>query len=250
VIGDPQGTVLAIFATFCRVGTCVMIMPGFGSLRVPPQIRLFLALALSMAVLPMMWSAIYPRVATDTTSYLALIGGELLIGATLGFIARLYVLALQFAGVSMSMLSGFNSMSSTDLDEGLPQTELATLINTIGLLLLFILGFHRMVITALVHSYDFMPVGHVFDARGALTTLTDTLSKSFMVALQLSSPFIVYGLIFNFAVGLINKLAPQIPIYFISLPFLLAGGLILLYFGSSTLFDVFANQFPVVFNGQ
>ena len=250
MISDPQGTVLALFATFCRIGTCVMIMPGFGSLRVPMQIRLFLALALSMAILPLLWSSIYPRVATGTYSYLALIGGEVLVGATLGFIARLYVLALQFTGVAMSMLSGFNSMSSIDINEALPQTELATIVSFVGLLLLFVLGFHRLVIEALVHSYNFMPIGHVFDARVALATLTDTLSRSFMVALQLTSPFIIYGLVFNIAIGVINKLAPQIPVYFISLPFLISGGLLLLYFGSSTFFDLFATQFPVVFKGQ
>ncbi len=250
MIADPQGAVLALFAAFCRIGTCVMVMPGFGSLRVPMQIRLFLALALSMAILPLMWTTIHSRIATGPYDYLALLGGEVLIGATLGFIARFYVLALQFAGVAISMLSGFNSMSSIDLNEGLPQTELATIVSFVGILLLFVLGFHRLVIEALVHSYGFMPIGHVFEARIALTTLTDALSRAFMVALQLTGPFIVYGLVFNIAIGTINKLAPQIPIYFISLPFIIAGGLLLFYFGASTFFDVFARQFPIVFGGR
>lgn len=250
MITDPQGMVLALFAAFCRIGTCIMVMPGFGSLRVPVQVRLFLAIAVSMAILPLLWSTIYPRVSVNTYSYLALIGGEVLIGGTLGLIARFYVLALQFAGVSISMLIGFNSIASIDINEGTPQTELATLINFVGLMLLFALGFYRIVIAALVHSYDFMPIGHVFDPQGALTTLTDTLSKAFMITLQLTSPFLIYGLVFNFAVGMVNKLAPQIPIYFISLPFIIAGGLVLMFFGAHDFFHLFATQFPIVFRGQ
>lgn len=250
MITDPQGTVLALFAAFCRIGTCVMVMPGFSSARVAMQIRLFMALALSMAILPLIWNQIYPKVSSDTTSYLALVGGEVLIGGTLGMIARLYVLALQFAGTSMAMLIGFNSISSVDIVEPMSQSELATLINFVGLMLLFALNFHQVVIAALAHSYDFIPAGQAFDPQDALVTLTDTLSKAFMVVLQLASPFIIYGFVFNLAVGLVNRLAPQIPVYFISVPALIAGGLVLFYFGAQEFFHLFAGQFDTVFSGR
>jgi len=250
MIADPHGTVLALFAAFCRIGACVMVLPGFGSMRVAVQIRLFLAVALSMAILPLVWDSVYPKVATGAYTYLALVGGEVLIGATLGMIARLYVLALQFAGTSISMLIGFNTMSSPDIVEPMVQSELATLINFVGLLLLFVLNFHQIVIVALAHSYEFLPVGSPFEAQTALVTVTDTLSKAFMVVLQLASPFVIYGLVFNIAIGMVNKLAPQIPIYFISLPFILAGGFILLYFGSKDFFHLFATQFEPVFTGR
>ena len=55
MIEDPQGTVLAVFAAFCRVGGCIMVLPGFSSFRVPVQVRLFLALGLSMALTPLLW---------------------------------------------------------------------------------------------------------------------------------------------------------------------------------------------------
>ena len=48
--------------------------------------------------------------------------------------------------------------------------------------------------------------------------------------MQISAPFIVYTLIINLMVGIANKLTPQIPVYFISIPMVLAGGFFLLYF--------------------
>ena len=39
---------------------------------------------------------------------------------------------------------------------------------------------------------------------------------------QLTSPFLVYSIIFNFLVGIMNKMTPLIPVYFISTPFVLA----------------------------
>ena len=40
----PQA-LLATFLIFCRVGTCLMLMPGFSSPRVPMRVRLFLAVS-------------------------------------------------------------------------------------------------------------------------------------------------------------------------------------------------------------
>ena len=47
----------------------------------------------------------------------------------------------------------------------------------------------------------------------------------------------------NLAIGLLNKLTPQIPIYFISLPFVITGGLILTYFGITTFLSLMADGF-------
>ncbi len=63
-----------------------------------------------------------------------------------------------------------------------------------------------------------------------LARLGDALQSTFILSLQISSPFIIYALIINLMVGIANKLVPQIPVYFISMPFVLAGALLLLYF--------------------
>lgn len=250
MIEDPEGTVLAMFAAFCRVGSCFMLLPGFGTMRVPMMVRLFLAIAISFSILPLMWDAIYPRVSEGGPGYIGIVGVEVLIGSTIGLLARYYVLALQFAGTVVSMMIGFNALPGSGIDESEAQTSLSSLLSFTGLLVLFMLDFHHMVIGSLIESYDFMPLGFDFDARLALVSLTDTLEAAFAIILQLASPFLIYGLVFNLAVGLVNKLAPQIPIYFISLPFLLAGGLLLLYFGSNDFFRLFAAGFEPVFMGR
>ncbi len=81
MITDPQGTVLALFAAFCRVGGCFMLLPGFASARLPMQIRLFVAVAVSMAVLPILWDTIYPEDAGHDVRYIQLILFETLTGA-------------------------------------------------------------------------------------------------------------------------------------------------------------------------
>ncbi|PWV95259.1 flagellar biosynthetic protein FliR [Hoeflea marina] len=249
MIDDPQGSILVAFAAFCRIGGCMMVLPGFSSFRLPMQVRLFMAVALSLALMPMLWDTIYPRIQGGRTEYLFLVGSELLIGIVLGMIARFIVLGLQFAGTTVSMAIGFNTSPINAIFESEPEGQVTAVITTTGLLLLFMTDFHHMIISALVRSYDFMPMGAGFEARMALVTLSDTLSATFYVMLRLASPFLMFGFIFNLAIGMVNKLAPQIPVYFISTPFLLAGGLILFFLAVNDFFQQFVAAFEPLFLG-
>jgi flagellar biosynthetic protein FliR len=86
-------------------------------------------------------------------------------------------------------------------------------------------------------------MGRFFDAQGALIDIADTVSQSFYLTLRLASPFIAYAILANLAIGFVNKLAPQIPVYFVSLPFIIAGALTLLYFGIGILLSLFGDGF-------
>ncbi|MEN3147297.1 flagellar biosynthetic protein FliR [Neorhizobium sp. IRAMC:178] len=247
MITDPQGTILALFLAFCRMGTCVMVLPGLGSGRVPVQVRLFVAVALSMAVLPVLWDQIYPKASEPTATYLGLIFTEASIGAVYGLIARLYTLGMQFAGTILTMSIGFTAPGGHDVFEDSQENQLTILLTLSGLLLLFIMDFHHIVFRALVDSYAATPVGALIDPQKILITLTDTLRASTIIMLRLASPFLIFGLMFNVAIGLINKMAPQIPIFFISTPFLLMGGLFLLYLSIAAFIRQYADGFAPIF---
>ena len=118
------------------------------------------------------------------------------------------------------------------------------------MMILFMMDFHHVVFRALVDSYTSMPFGGILQMRSTLISFTDTLSSTFMIMLRLSSPFLIYGLMFNIAIGFINKLAPQIPVYFISTPYLLFGGLFLFYFAVAAMISQFGQSFTSVFIGQ
>ncbi len=248
MIADPQGTVLVLFAIFCRIGACIMTLPGFSSARISMTIRFFLAFAVSMAMTPLLFDTIYPRVSGAGSSLVVVIVAELLIGIMYGLVPRFYVLGLQFTGSAISMAIGLNTPGASDVLEDTPDNQMTSLISFAGLLVLFMLDFHHVVFRALVDSYTVMPLGGMPDSQKMLITLTDTLSQTFMLMLRLASPFLIFGLMFNFAVGLVNKLAPQVPVFYISTPYLLLGGLLLVYFTIAAMVMQFGQYFPMIFN--
>ena len=235
--------VVAAFLAFCRIGACFMIMPGLSSARVPFQVRLFVAVAVTFALLMHLWDSLLPHAASAPAALTALIVSELLIGALIGVMTRIYVLALQFAAATIAMMMGYGGMVAPTIEENDAQAPIANLITFSALMLLFVFDFHHEIIKALVASYTIAPPNLLFSPQSALTDVVDTLSESFLVMIQLGSPFIAYGILVNLAIGFVNKLTPQIPIYFISLPFVLLGGLLLIYLGIGPLLHLFAEGF-------
>jgi flagellar biosynthetic protein FliR len=245
-IAGLENLILAAFLAFCRIGGCFMLMPGLSSVRVPVNVRLFVAVAVSFALLAHLWDQIAPFVDSRPGVLLPMIFSELMIGAVIGLVARFYVLALQFIGSAVAMMSGFGGMPGNAIEEPDAQSPVGAMISLTALLLLFIFGFHHQIIAALVNSYRVAPVNVLFDPRSALTDLADTISESFLVVLRLGSPFVAYAILVNLATGFINKLSPQIPVYFISMPFVIAGALVLMYFSFPTMVSLFAHGFAAI----
>jgi flagellar biosynthesis protein FliR len=227
----PPETILVVFLLFCRIGGCLMLMPGFSSSRVPVQVRLCVAMAVTLALTPILLPTINTAIPNpEPPLVVRLIFSETLTGALIGLIGRLFYMALQFMATAAAQLAGFNPIGGAPIEDAEPLPTLATFITLTATVLLFVTDQHWEVLRALLASYSVIPINEPIASASGLARLADAFSSTFILALQISSPFIVYALIINLMVGIANKLVPQIPVYFISMPFVLAGGLLLLYF--------------------
>ncbi len=229
--GPLSDTVLLIFLLFCRIGGCLMLTPGFSSPRVPVQIRLFIAMAATLALapvlLPVLKSFVF-RPALSTT--LVLILGETLTGGSIGLLVRIYFMALQFMAAALANFVGFYGFPEMAVEDSEPNAALAALITMSATVLFFIGDLHWEVLKGIVQSYAALPLQGPLIVELGLARLVETTAEAFLLTLQIASPFVVYALAVNLAFGLLNKLTPQIPVYFVSLPFVIAGGLLLIYF--------------------
>lgn len=242
VIGPD--TILATFLIFCRVGGCLMLMPGFASPRVPTRVRLFLVLAITLALAPLLATRVEAAVPRDApVAVLGLIGSETIVGAIIGLMGRMFFLALQFAGSAIAMLVGLSITPDSQIEEAEPVPALTSLITLTAAVLIFITDLHWEVLRALVESYSAVPVAKQLAANFGVVKIVDALTDAFILALRISAPFIVYSLLINLMFGILGKLTPQIPVYFISIPFVLAGGGMILYFTSGEALQLFITGF-------
>ena len=235
---------LATFLIFCRIGTCLMLMPGFSSPRVPVRVRLFLAVCVTLALAPLLVTNVQEATPRDAPIVvLGLVASEMLVGAIIGLMGRMFFLALQFAGSAIAMLVGFSNTPDAMIEEGEPVAAVTGLITLTATILIFVADLHWEVLRALVESYSAVPVAKQLAANFGLIKIVDALTDAFLIALRISAPFIVYSLMINLMFGILGKLTPQIPVYFISIPFVLAGGGMVLYFTCSEFLQLFITGF-------
>lgn len=235
--------VIVAMLIFARVGACLMLMPGLSSARIPMNLRLFLAVAFSLVMLPMAGSNFQAIAANPTlATLLAGLAAEMLIGATFGIIAHAYMWAFQFMANIVAMSMGYSGQPGNSVIESMPESQVANLVTLGALMMFFASDLHMVVIRGLLTSYQIIPVSLIPRPESALIDYRDALSQTFLTTLRIAAPFIIYAILVNIAVGLINKLTPTIPVYFISMPFVMFGGLMLLYFLMPEILHFFGSE--------
>jgi len=235
---------IGAFVLFCRIGGCLMLAPGFSNAQIPAQIRLFVALAVTLMLTPLLLDRV-PAMALGDNPILTLkvIAVESLVGGMIGALARMFYFALEALATGAASMLGFANPFGFQIEGDETMAPLATLISLAAIALLFAANLHWELLRGLVASYDVIPVGADFNARLALKQVADALGESFRLALRIASPYVIYALVVNLALALVNRLTPQVQVFFVAMPFVVAGGLILLYFTIRPAIEAFMTGF-------
>ncbi|WP_333948054.1 flagellar biosynthetic protein FliR [Candidatus Liberibacter brunswickensis] len=218
-----------LFLIICRIGGCIMFLPGISMVYIPMQVRFYFAVAFSIILLPFIWDIIDIQKFEDRSYYLKLVMVELFVGCTYGLCMHIYTLGLQFVGSVISTTIGLNLQPSMGISDSNLETPFNSLIGTICLLALFIMDFHHHIFYAIVQSYLTVSIGEGFDINDIFPSFVSIFQTTFIIMLRLSSPFLFFFIVFNISIGLLNKLVPQIPVYFISTPYMIGVGSLFLY---------------------
>jgi flagellar biosynthesis protein FliR len=217
----------AFMLTFARVGAMVMLMPGVGELNVPSRVRLTIALALTAILLP----AHQKAYAVDLKTFgpvLVLLFQELVVGAVLGLTARLAVSALQITGSVVAQQMGLGFVTAVDPTQNQQGLLVGNFLTLLGVALVFATDLHHLVIAAMNDSYTIFQPGELPLMGDAAQHVTRIIATAFRIGIQLSAPFLVFGLLFNFGLGVLSRLMPQMQVFFIGLPLSIMLGLLLL----------------------
>ena len=212
---------------FARVGTLVMLLPGFGERFIPGRVRLSLALFLTLAMAPVV-RPLLPQGAGRLETALGLMLFELMVGLMIGLLGRLVVASLQTAGNFVSQALGLSFAESIDPTQGGQAAAVGNFLMITGVTLLFATDAHHLVIAAIRGSYTVLPPGEVPSTGDAARLALDTLGKGFAIAVQIAAPFIVFGMVANLGLGVLSRLMPALQVFFIGVPGTVIVGMIIM----------------------
>jgi flagellar biosynthesis protein FliR len=217
----------AFLLVAARIGTMLMLLPGLGEQSIPTRMRLTVALALAMLMLPLHRSA-YRIDLSDAAPVLTLLGEEILIGALLGLTARLAIAALQITGSIVAQQLGLGFVTAVDPTQGQQGVIVGNFLTMLGVMLVFATDTHYLAIAALDDSYVLFEPGTVPFSGDMAAHVTTVVASAFRIGVQLSAPFLVFGLLFNLGLGILSRLMPQMQVFFVGMPLSILGGLLLL----------------------
>lgn len=224
---------------FARVGAILMLLPAFSEEAVPRQVRLMMALGLSLGMYGLLSPGIAPAAQSQAALAMVVIA-EMMVGIALGMIVRILFSAASMAGSIVNMQVGLASALVIDPGMGGQSPLLARFITLAAILVCMALGIHHLWIASIVKSYTLFPVGGVPAADQFTMLAIRTISQATALAVSMAAPLILYGAVFNLGLGLAARMAPAIQVFFITQPLNLMLGISLIAITLGSMLTTFA----------
>ncbi|MFN3837290.1 MAG: flagellar biosynthetic protein FliR [Brevundimonas sp.] len=227
---------------FARIAAILMLIPGFGEAYVPPRVRLSLALLISLALWPVVRTAL-PALPDSLGLMVGWIIREVVVGLMIGLLLRMFMSALSTAGEIVSLQTTLSFAQTANPMQAQPGTTIAAFLTLLGVTLLFATDTHHLFIAGMVGSYQLIAPAKPLMMADFTQMAVRTLGDSFMLGVQLSAPVLVFALIFNLASGLVARVMPSFQVYFAAAPLSVILGLSIFALSLGALGTIFIDRY-------
>ncbi|GGK72907.1 flagellar biosynthetic protein FliR [Amphritea balenae] len=210
---------------FFRIASFFMVVPMIGTRLVPARIRMGLALAMTVVLLPVLPEM--PVLGGMSLQTYILTAEQILIGTAMAFVVQVLFQVFVMGGQIISSQMGLGFASVSDPANGVSVVVLSQFYLTMVMLLFLAFNGHLVLFEVLARSFYVLPV-----ADGGLPVssyLAMAKSGSWMISssLLMALPAVTALLVINFAFGVMTKAAPQLNIFAIGFPFTMMMGLLI-----------------------
>ncbi|NJM81757.1 MAG: flagellar biosynthetic protein FliR [Tabrizicola sp.] len=218
---------------FVRMGALVALLPAIGEQTVPQRVKLAVVIVLTMTVTPLIADGPYRPEADPGLAALAV---EAVSGLIIGIGLRLFVLALITAGSIIAQATTLSQLFAGAAPE--PQPAIGNLLIIAGLAIAVSAGLHVRVVELVVQSYAILPQGRLPSPAEVADWGLSKIAATFRLSFALAAPFVIASMIYNLALGAINRAMPQLMVSFVGAPALTLGALAMLAVTTPLLLEV------------
>ena len=222
---NPQAFLVLFGLCFARFIAFIYIVPFFGGQAVPAQVKVAVATALVIITYPSLIAELPPDgspLGFGAVGFAAMIAKEVFVGFTLGFTASMVFEAVQVAGRIADFQRGstMSELFAPQLQERV--SELGQFKLQLAIVIFLSTGAHLFFISAMVRSFEFIPALKFPNIEPGWTPAAEFLTMMtgsvLSIGIQLAVPIVVTLLLTDLFFGLINRAAPQVNVFFLSLP--------------------------------
>ncbi|MCE1253004.1 MAG: flagellar biosynthetic protein FliR [Anaerolineae bacterium] len=217
LISVAQAQIFVLALT--RVLMILLAMPFLGGNLVPNQVKIGLGVILTMFMLP--WQPALPpnADAMPLFGFLVSMIKEIIIGAMAGMAATLVFGIFQVAAKMMEMSAGFSAAQIFNPTLGDTGSAYDQLFMIIIYLYFFAVNGHHIFLIGLQHTFQVLPINSPLDNLINMGTarFMELFTMMITSGIQMALPIVGAILLADITLGLLNKVAPQIQVFFLGI---------------------------------
>lgn len=214
----------AMTLVLVRVSGMVTLAPFFSSTAIPMRAKAIFVGAVAYLLAPLIAGLPHAQVSLSFSS----IVGELAIGLVYGLSLVLLNEMMLFAGQIVGLQFSFSLVNLMDPASAIQTPLLGDLFQLMGTLVLMTAGLDRILLASMVRSFHAVPLGTYTLAPAAGLAIVRAAGGIFLAALELAAPVLAATMLVEFAVALLGKLSPQLPVMMLTVPLKALTGFVLL----------------------
>ncbi len=236
-VNYESGNVIALFlAMLVRVVPIVSLVPFLGAKVLPAPAKMGLSIVLVLLLMPYVGPMSIQRLKFGLP-LVPIVVKEALIGLLIGFLGTIPFNIATAAGAIIDHQRGSASLQVTEPTMQVQTSPIGELMNDVLLVIFFVVGGPFFYFDALVSSFQMIPPEqfipqYFFATHNAYwLTIIGLMHHIFSTAARFAAPSLVAMLMADVFLGIANRLAPQVQIAFLGMPFKSILGIALLFFG-------------------
>lgn len=230
---------------FARILGFFRMAPVFNRKEIPGMVKLAMALMFTF-ILTAFLSPKIPDIIAAKDSLLLSIVLNYIVGAMIGYMAQIILLAIEAGADMINMQMGLSSAMVLDPTTSSQVSILTKLFSLLGLLIFIELGGVYWLINAFLRSFDIFPLYATTLPLVKLINmdyLIKMTSNVLYMGLQIASPVLLATLGQDIILGVISKTAPQVNVFQLSFLFKPVFGAAILVWIMPQLLNVISNYF-------
>jgi len=214
-----------------RVLGLFLFTPLFASGAVPMRFRALLAGGFAAAVYGFLPPALHRMPDATIAEHALMMFSEILIGAAIGFIAGLPLIALEMAGHLMGHQMALSLAQSYNPELDAEMNVVGSLLFYLGISAFVLTGGPETVLMILAATFERIPIGGLSASAAPVDLVVSVLTAGTELALRVSAPVVGLILALLLAMGFIMRTMPQVNVLSVGFAIKIMGGLALLMFG-------------------
>jgi type III secretion protein T len=240
------GQAVPFFIGCIRLLIFFSLVPFLSGEAVPGQLRFSLSVLSAFFVYPAFAGLHPPEAGAPFFLWLlCAVGKEMLVGFLLAYTASVVFWAMLSTGFIIDNQRGAGTAQATDPASGESTSLFGTFLHQSTIYIFFSNGAFLQMLLLLLSSYVACPPGFELSAgarEGIPFFLLAQFSRLMVMAVLFSAPIMLVCLLSDVSLGIVNRISPQLNVFFLSMPIKSALGLLMIMLYMSTLLPLIGRE--------